>query len=352
MRPLPVVRGRGAPENPPNRFETLSVERERWTDPDDPLPRTRLLRDCSRSALARNESPDVGFEVSLNPYRGCEHGCVYCYARPTHEYLGFSCGLDFETRILVKEDAPELLRAELLSPRWTPQVIVMSGATDPYQPAERRLRITRRCLEVLAEFRNPVAVITKSHLVTRDLDLLADLAQWRAVSVTLSITTLDNDLQRALEPRACTPARRLLAIRVLAEARIPVGVNVAPIIPGLSDHEIPRILEAAAEAGAKTAGYIMLRLPYAVKSLFASWLAQHYPERREKVLGRVREVRGGRLNDPRFGTRMRGEGPYAEGVRRLFHVTRRRLGLGRDLGDLSTASFRRPARPGQLGLFD
>lgn len=351
MKRLPVIRGRGAAENPPNRFEPLSLEREGWTDPDDPLPRTVFLRDASRSVLVRNESPDVGFEVSVNPYRGCEHGCIYCYARPYHEYLGFSCGLDFETKVLVKEDAPELLRAALESPGWSPQVIVMSGVTDPYQPVERRLRITRGCLEVLAEFRNPVAVITKSHLVTRDVDVLARLAEHGAASVTLSITTLDTDLQRAMEPRACTPARRLLAIRKLAEAGVPVGVNVAPVVPGLTEHEIPRILEAAAEAGATGAGYILLRLPHAVKALFETWLAQHYPERKAKVLGRVRQMRGGRLNDPRFGTRMRGEGPYAEQVARLFRVTSRRLGLNRDRWSLSTAAFRRPDRSAQLGLF-
>lgn len=345
-KPLPI-HGRGAADNPPNRFEPLAVEREDWTDPDDPAPRTRLLRDRSRSILARNESPDVGFEVSLNPYRGCEHGCIYCYARPTHEYLGFSAGLDFETKILVKEDAAELLRAELSSPRWTPQTIVLSGVTDPYQPVERRLRITRRCLQVLAEFRNPVAVVTKSHLVTRDIDLLGELASWRAASVGVSITTLDTDIQRVMEPRACTPARRLLAIRQLAEAGVPVGVMAAPVIPGLTDHEIPRILEAAAEAGAKTAGYIMLRLPYAVKSLFETWLEGHFAERKGRVLSRIREVRGGRLTDPRFGTRMRGEGPYAQGIERLFRITCRRLGLNRERGRLSAAAFRRPPTAGQ-----
>lgn len=349
--PLPVIRGRGAAENPPNRFEALAVERAEWTDPDDPLPRTVLLRDVSRTVLVRNESPDIGFELSVNPYRGCEHGCIYCYARPYHEYLGYSCGLDFETKIVVKEDAPELLRAALLSPRWTPQVIVLSGVTDPYQPAERRLRVTRRCLEVLAEVRNPVAVITKSHLVTRDVDLFASLAEHGAASVTLSITTLDTDLQRAMEPRACTPARRLLAIRTLAAAGVRVGVNVAPVIPGLTDHELPRILEAAAEAGATTAGYIMLRLPHGVKGLFEDWLDRCYPERKAKVLGRVRGVRGGRLNDPRFGTRMRGEGPYAEQVARLFRVSCARLGLNRDRRELSTAAFRRPEPGTQLTLF-
>lgn len=347
-----AIRGRGASHNPPNRFVPLAVVRDDWTDADDPAPRTQFLCDASRSILTRNASPDVGFEVSLNPYRGCENGCAYCYARPTHEYFGLSAGLDFETKILVKEDAPELLRAELSSPRWTPQVIVMSGVTDPYQPVERRLGITRRCLKVLAEFRNPVAVITKNHLVTRDIDVLSELARCRAVAVTLSITTLDRNLQRVMEPRTSVPERRLEAIAKLAQARIPVGVNVAPVIPGLTDHEIPRILRAASEAGAATAGYIMLRLPYAVKELFESWLRQHFPERADKVLGRIRQVRGGRLNDPRFFSRMRGEGPYAEQVDRLFRVTCRRLDLNRRRVELSTEAFRRPGELKQLVLFD
>lgn len=348
---LVPIRGRGASHNPPNRFLPLAVVRDDWTDDDDPAPRTQFFRDASRSILTRNTSPDVGFEVSLNPYRGCETGCAYCYARPTHEYVGLSAGLDFETKIFVKEDAPELLRAELSSPRWTPQVIVMSGVTDPYQPVERRLRITRRCLEVLADFRNPVAVITKNHLVTRDIDVLSELARYGAAAVTLSITTLDRRLQRVMEPRASIPERRLEAIAKLAQARIPVGVNVAPVIPGLTDHEIPRILRAAFEAGAQTAGYIMLRLPYAVKELFESWLRQHFPERSDKVLSRIRDVRAGRLNDPRFFSRMRGEGPYAQQVDRLFRVTCRRLGLHRQHAALSTAAFRRPRGP-QFALFE
>jgi DNA repair photolyase len=345
------IRGRGAAVNPRNRFDGLELVREGWTDPEDPLPRTSFYRDATQTAIAWNESPDVGFEASVNPYRGCEHGCVYCYARPTHEYFGWSAGLDFEMRIVVKEDAPELLRRELASPRWRPQTIVLSGVTDPYQPVERRLRITRGCLEVLAECRNPVAVVTKSHLVTRDLDLLAELARHDAAAVILSVTTLDRALQRALEPRAGTPERRLDAIARCAEAGVPVGVMVAPVIPGLTDHELPRILEAAARAGARWAGYTLLRLPYAVKDLFARWLDDHARERKARVLALVREVRGGRLNDPRFGTRMRGEGPYAEGLRRLFEIQCRRWGLDRAAPALSTAAFRRPAPPGQLALW-
>lgn len=352
MKHLPV-HGRGASHNPANRFEPIEVARDGWHDPDDPAPRTRLLRDSSRSIIARNNSPDVGFETSVNPYRGCEHGCIYCYARPTHEYFGLSAGLDFETQIFVKEEAPALLRAELESPRWEPQTLVMSGVTDPYQPAERRLGITRRCLEVLLEFRNPVAIITKSHLVTRDIDLLSELARYGAASVSLSITTLDHELQRKMEPRAASPQRRLDAVARLAAANIPVSVNVAPVIPGLTDHEIPRILEAAADAGAEAAGYIMLRLPHGVASLFERWLEQHFPERRQKVLNRMRALRGGDLYESRFGVRMRGRGPFARGVARLFEVSRRRYGLDGERRPLSAESFRRPARVGvQLALFD
>jgi len=354
--PLPVVRGRGAAWNPPNRFERLHLDREGWNDPDDPAPETQLLNDATRSILSRNDSPDVGFGVSVNPYRGCAHGCAYCYARPTHEYLGFSAGLDFETRILVKREAPTLLREALASPGWTPEPIMFSGNTDAYQPAERRLRITRRCLEVLAEFRNPVAITTKSYLVTRDLDILQELARVDAAAVSVSVTTLRNEIQRTLEPRASTPARRLGAIRVLADAGIPVGVSVAPVIPGLTDHELPGILEAAADAGARFASLILLRLPHGVTELFETWLTQHVPDRRDKVVNRLRELRGGKLYDARYAVRGRGEGPWAEQLQALFRLTRDRLGLDRP-AELSTESFRRAdvaptAPPGQLDLFD
>lgn len=339
-------RGRAIGWNPPNRFEPLHVERERWTDPDDPPPSTFLLKDATRSILAWNDSPDVGFDVGINPYRGCEHACAYCYARPTHEYLGYSAGLDFETRILVKERAPVLLREALSAKAWKPQTIALSGNTDCYQPAERRLRITRRCLEVLAEFRNPVAIITKSYLVTRDVDLLGELARHDAAAVVLSVTSLNGELQRALEPRAATPARRLGAMRVLADAGIPVGVNVAPVIPGLTDHEIPAILEAASEAGASFAGMIVLRLPHGVKDMFEGWLRQNVPDRADKVLNRVRALRGGALNDARFGSRGRGVGPWAAQMRSMFRIQAERLGLGRP-PTLSAESFRRPADPAE-----
>lgn len=275
-----------------------------------------------------------------------------CYARPFHEYLDLSPGLDFETKIFVKEDAPELLKKELSARSWTPKVLVMSGVTDPYQPVERRLKITRRCLEVLAEFRNPVGIITKSDLVTRDADLLAELAGHGAAIANLSITTLSKELKRVMEPRAALPEKRLEAIRRLSEAGIPTGVMVAPVIPGLTDHEMPEILERAAEAGAVRAGWIMLRLPHAVKDLFEDWLGRHFPDRKDKVLNRLRDLRGGLLYDPRYGARMRGEGPFAEQVRQVFEVSCRRFGLNQSPVELSTAAFRRPPTGGQLGLFD
>jgi len=328
------------------------VEREGWTDPDDPPPETVFLRDATRSILSFNESPDVGFDVGVNPYRGCAHGCSYCFARPTHEYLGFSAGLDFETKILVKKEAPELLRRALAARSWVPRPIMLSGNTDAYQPAERRLRLTRRCLEVLAEARNPVAITTKSYLVTRDVDLLQELAAHQAAAVTLSVTTLRPDLQRALEPRASTPARRLGAIRVLADAGVPVGVNVAPVVPGLTEHELPAILEAAAQAGASFASMILLRLPHGVKDLFAGWLEQHAPDRKEKVLNRVREMRAGELYRADFATRGTGEGPWADQLQAFFRLARDRHALDRK-PELSAASFRKPGvtPEGQMDLF-
>jgi len=337
------IHGRGAAINPPNRFDRIIYEEDpEAVDPDAPRPKTELFRDASRSILARNESSDVGFDVSINPYRGCEHGCVYCFARPTHETLGFSSGLDFETKILVKEDAPRLLRAELSRSSWKPQLIAVSGVTDPYQPIERALKLTRSCLEVLAEFRNPVMIVTKNQLVARDRDLLGSLAREGAGGVCVSVTTLDGALQRAMEPRASPPERRLEAIRALAEAGVLVGVLVAPVIPGLTDHEMPGILEAGARAGASFAGYVPLRLPYAVKDLFERWLEDHFPDRKEKVLGRIRSLRGGRLNDPDFGSRLRGDGIFAEEIRALFTLGCRRSGLRERWLELSTKAFRRP----------
>jgi DNA repair photolyase len=351
--PVPrPIHGRGASTDPANRFEKLHIEPdpEEQDDSERPARRTIYLRDFTRTIIARNNSPDVDFETSVNPYRGCEHGCIYCYARPTHEYLGFSAGLDFESRIVVKENAPELLAAELSKPGWKPQVIVMSGVTDPYQPVERRLKLTRRCLEVLARFRNPVGIITKNQLVTRDADLLGELAAHQAAAVNISVTSLDPQLQRVLEPRTSTPRARLEAIAQLREAGVPTGVMVAPIIPGLTDHEVPAILQACAEAGAQFAGYTVVRLPFAVATLFEHWLTEHFPDRKEKVLGRIRHLRGGeRLNDPRFKSRIVGEGIFAEQIRGLFQAGCKRAGLGERV-KLSTAAFRRPTA--QLQLFE
>ena len=351
--PRPALRGRGTAENPANRFEPIYLEPEPPDDTDDPVvgPTTRFFRDTSRTILAENESPDVGFRFSVNPYRGCEHGCVYCYARPTHEYLGLSAGLDFESRIMIKERAPELLRQALLAASWKPEVIALSGNTDCYQPVERQLGLTRRCLEVLADFRNPVGVVTKSALVTRDIDVLRTLAEHDAIHVVVSVTTLDRTLVQRLEPRAATPERRLGAIAQLSAAGIPVGVLVAPVIPGLNDAEIPHILERAKEAGARSASWVLLRLPAPLDNLFSGWIERHYPERAARVLNRIRECRAGRLSDSRFDTRMRGEGPYAEQLARLFAVAARRASLDRPLPPLSGAHFRRPPQPGdQLRL--
>lgn len=517
------IRGRGARENPPNRFEPFSYEKgEDAEDPEGPGPKTSFFKDTSRTAVGFNDSPDVGFSASINPYRGCEHGCAYCldgetpilmsngstkplqdilpgdvvygtirrgwyrryvktpvlahwrvvkpayrvslacgtsliagadhrfltergwkyvtgahrphltvnnklmgvekfspppyegperitrdvhgsgvryakaslegtevgtnddlrvlsispagvrllydittgtgdfiadgavshncYARPTHEYLGFSAGLDFETKIMVKEDAPALLRAQLSSRGWKPQVVAMSGVTDCYQPMERKLKLTRRCLEVLAEFRNPAAVITKNFLVTRDADVLAELAKHDAAMVVLSVTTLDENLSRLLEPRASRPAHRLAAIEALAKAGVPAGVNIAPVIPGLTDHEIPAILQACARAGARFASWGMVRLPLAVAPLFEAWLEAHFPGKKNKVLNRLREMRGGKLNNAAFGERMRGKGVYADGIRALFRLSRRKSGIPEGWPGLSAAAFRKPPGP-QLTLF-
>ncbi|MEJ0088202.1 MAG: PA0069 family radical SAM protein [Limisphaerales bacterium] len=342
---------RGAADNPPNRFEKIILEPDAdWNPDEDTLPRTQFFKDHSQTIISRTDSPDVGFMTSVNPYRGCEHGCIYCYARPMHEYLGFSAGLDFESKIMVKEDAPELLRKELSSPKWQPQAIFMSGATDCYQPIERKLKLTRRCLEVLAEFRNPVFIVTKNQLVTRDIDVLSELARYQAVSVWMSITTLDPEIRRVMEPRTSPPAARLAALRELSKAGIPVGVNAAPMVPGLTDHEIPAILKAAAEAGATTAGYTVVRLPYAVAPMFERWLETHFPDRKEKVLNRLRAMRGGKLYDATWGKRFGGEGIFAEQIAQMFEIARRKAGIKNEGGELSTAAFRRPSGA-QMSLF-
>lgn len=341
---------RGSVSNPKNRFERLEYVPDPEDDEEPEKVRTVFLRDHTKTIIAHNSSPDVGFETSINAYRGCEHGCAYCFARPTHEYLGFSAGLDFETKIVVKEDAPQLLRAELSKKSWKPQVLAMSGVTDCYQPIERRLELTRRCISVLAEFRNPLGIITKNHLVTRDIDLLAELARYDAAVVTISVTTLDNDLAKVMEPRASRPSRRLAAIRALSAAGIPVKVLMAPVIPGLTDHEMPALLKACAEAGARDAGFVPLRLPWAVAPLFEAWLDRHAPGSKEKVLGRIRDMRGGKLYDAKWGARMRGEGFFAEQLQALFKIAHHKAGFPQDAPILSTAAFRVP--DAQMTLFD
>ena len=350
MKASAPLRGRGSASNPKNRFEAVEVVPE----PDDldevSSPLTQFFPDSSKTVIAYNDSPDVGFDASINPYRGCEHGCVYCYARPTHEYLGFSAGLDFETKIMVKEKAPELLRKELSSPKWEPRVVAMSGVTDCYQPVEKKLQLTRRCLEVLLEFRNPVGIVTKNFLVTRDIDILSALARYQCAAVFISLTTLDSKFSGLMEPRASRPARRLAAITALSQAGIPVGFLLAPMIPALTDSEAPAIVRAAAKAGATFGGYVALRLPHAVKELFEKWLERHYPEKKEKVLNRIRAIRGGKLNDPNFNSRMSGEGIFAEQMAELFRVACKKAGIDERRPHLSTEHFRRSSGS-QLALF-
>lgn len=345
-------RGRGADINPPNRFEALHVETDEdaWID-DDPRPlRTTFLRDDSQGILATNAAEDISYDYGLNPYRGCEHGCAYCYARTYHEYLGFSAGLDFESKIVVKPDAPRLLEEHLAKKSYRPGVISLSGATDCYQPVERRLELTRGCLEVLARFRNPVVIITKNALVTRDLDHLAELARHRSVAVYLSITTLDKDLARVLEPRASTPRARLETIRALSEVGVPAGVSAAPMIPGLNDSELPAILAAAAEHGAGFAAYSLVRLPGAVAEVFSDWLDRHQPGAKDKILGRIRASHDGKLNDSTPVARMRGTGGAASQWRSLFHACCRKHGLATRPPGLDLTAFRR-LTPGQGELF-
>lgn len=349
-----VPRGRAATRNPAPRFAAT------WFDPaaeeaDREAERgvsTRVIEDTSQSILSRNESVDIPFRYGLNPYRGCEHGCAYCYARPTHEYFGFSAGLDFETKIVVKREAPRLLGEALSRDQWAPQVIALSGVTDPYQPLEQKLEITRGCLGVLAHFRNPVAIITKNAGILRDLDLLKEMATWNGVRVAISITTLDPVLARRMEPRTASPRQRLEVVRALREAGIPVTVMQAPVIPGLTDTEMPELIRAAAEAGAQTVRYILLRLPGAVEGIFLDWLQTHYPGKRRRVEERLRSMRDGRLNDSRPGERMKGQGIWAENLRQLHRLGLRRAGLVAepDLPPLNTNAFRRPGGT-QLDLF-
>lgn len=347
------VQGRGAGVSPTNRFERIAVE---WDgdfldDEPDLLDRkipTVYLKDSSRSMISYNDSPDISIKAGVSPYRGCEHGCCYCFARPFHEYLGFNAGLDFESQILVKPQAPSLLRQELMSRSYEPQTLAMSGITDVYQPIERKLELTRRCLEVLVEFRNPVGIITKNHLVTRDIDLLKELACLNAARVDISVTTLDNELSARMEPRASAPHKRLLAIEACARAGIPVGVMVSPVIPGLTDHEIPAILQAARRAGARYANSIVVRLPGAVQPIFLDWLKRHFPLRADHVESQIRQMRNGRLNDPRFFHRYSPCGPRAEQIESLFELHKRKLGFVAS-PKLDVSHFRRPGQ--QMNLF-
>ena len=342
--------GRAAQSNRTGRYEreTRHAVDDGWhLEEGDEAPRveTVVTRDMSRTVIARNDSPDVPFDRSINPYRGCEHGCIYCYARPSHAYLGLSPGLDFETRLLAKHDAASLLERELAKPGYRPEVICLGANTDVYQPLEKKLGITRSVLEVLWRCRHPVTLITKSALVVRDADLLGEMAGARLTHATLSITTLDHRLARAMEPRASTPSRRLRAIEALAARGVPVGVNVAPVIPGLNDHEIESILGAAREAGATTAGYTLVRLPLEIRELFREWLEAERPDRAQRILGLIRQTRGGRLNESAFGKRMQGEGPFADLIRQRFRIAVTRHGLDRRDFRLDTSRFRPPEPP-------
>ncbi|MCA8880898.1 MAG: PA0069 family radical SAM protein [Rhodobacteraceae bacterium] len=345
-------RGRGATGNPDARFEpyTRVAEHVGWeTDEDLPPLRTELAFERPRKIITHNKSPDIFFDRSVNPYRGCEHGCIYCYARPTHAYLGLSPGLDFETKLTAKPEAPAALVRELGRKGYQPAPLALGTNTDPYQPVERDQKITRRLLEVLAAHRHPVTIATKGSLIERDIDILSEMAAVGLVQVGIAVTTLDRDLARRMEPRVPAPARRLAVIRRLAEAAVPVRVMFSPVIPALTDHEIEPVLTAAREAGAQAASWVLLRLPLEVAPLFEAWLATHYPGRASRVLGRVRETQGGRIYDPRFGKRMRGEGAHATLIARRFEVAMARLGLARDLPPLRNDLFRVPQA--QLSLF-
>ena len=352
-----AIKGRGALSNPEGRFESLASERsdDGWPGGDGDFaavePEGSVLPEASRSVISRNNSPDVPFEQSINPYRGCEHGCVYCYARPTHAWLGLSPGLDFETRLFYKPDGAEQLKVELDRPGYRCRTIVLGANTDPYQPVERRLGITRGLLEVLAACGHPVSIVTKGSLVERDLDLLAPMAAEGLASVMVSVTTLDDGLKRIMEPRTAAPARRLATLRRLAQAGIPAGVLLAPVIPAVNEHEIEAILGACAEAGATTAAWILLRLPHEVRPLFEEWLAEHFPDRAGRVMSLLRQARGGRENDPRFGHRMRGGGAWIDTLESRFALAARRAGLGvGERRELKTTLFRPPRTSRQMDL--
>ncbi|MEM6265565.1 MAG: PA0069 family radical SAM protein [Bacteroidota bacterium] len=346
-------KGRGAQLNPPNQFLSQRFERSEWEAIDLPESEewpTQVFKERGKTILNKVKSPDIPLPYSMNPYQGCEHGCVYCYARNTHPYYGFSAGLDFESKIMVKENAAELLEEAFDKKSWKPQAVMFSGNTDCYQPLERKLELTRKCLEVFVKYRHPVGMITKNSLILRDIDLLQDLAKDNLVHVTITITTLNEELRRKLEPRTVPGKRRVEVIRKLSEAGIPVGLSLSPVIPGLNQHEIPDIVKAAADAGACSAFYIVLRLNGEIGGIFENWLEHHYPDRKEKVLHQVRELHGGKLEDNRFGKRMRGEGPVAEAIRGLFYLARNKYMPESGFPALNLAAFKRPDK-GQLSLF-
>ena len=348
-------RGRGAVSNTSGRFEPEAriPFDDGWRSLDDLPPFKTVVREQrARKIITRNQSPDLGFDRSINPYRGCEHGCIYCFARPTHAYHGMSPGLDFETQLFVKPDAPELLRKELADPRYEPRVIAMGTNTDPYQPIERKWQLTRRILEVLRDANHPVGIVTKSILVLRDLDILSEMASKGLAKVALSVTTLDGKLARAMEPRASTPPKRLEAIRELVRAGVPTAIMTAPIVPAINDSEIERLLDAGAAAGATEAGFVMLRMPLEIKDLFREWLQEHFPDKEKHVISLIRDIHGGKDYDSTFGTRMRGTGPYAWSIARRFELACKKLGLNRRSMPLTTSLFKRPTlRGSQMDLF-
>ena len=354
----PELVGRGSQINPTNRFARIEYvedlsDLELTPEEESNRVPTEYFVDVSKSVVSENDSPDVFFRYSVNPYRGCAHGCSYCYARPSHEYLGLSAGLDFETKIFVKERAPELFREWLSRDRYQPELIMMSGVTDCYQPCERQFQLTRRCLEVALEARQPMAIITKNALVTRDLDLLKQMAEKNLISVAISVTSLDQSLCRVMEPRTSSPAARLRTIRELTDAGIPTQAIIAPVIPSLNDSEIPSILKFAKEAGAVSASYVLLRLPLTVKPVFLEWMARAIPSKRERVESRIRNTRGGNLYESSFATRMTGRGELAEQIQQTFEVFARKYGLAGGRPPLDTSQFRRPLPPSkQMRLFD
>jgi len=350
------IRGRGARSNASGRYESQAREAfdDGWTleDPEPTQLETTVSPEKARVIITRNDSPDVGFAASINPYRGCEHGCIYCYARPAHAYMGLSPGLDFESKLFFKPHAARLLEAELSHPRYRPELIHIGGNTDPYQPQERKLRVTRGVIEVLVRFRNPFSVITKSALILRDLDLLTEAAAEGLTRVAISVTSLDRRLARSMEPRAATPEKRIDAVRRLTAAGVPVTVMFAPCIPGLNDHELEAVLERAAEAGASGAGYVALRLPMEIKDLFREWLETDHPDRARRVMSLIRQMRGGKDYDAQWGSRMKGAGPIGELMATRFKAAQKRYGLDRGWGPLDAGKFRVPPKPGgQMDLF-